>query len=145
MCNYGKYNQKSSYNYRKHAPCVFSIKFHLVLVTKYRRKCLIPSILARLEGICGKVGTSWDVEMHAFGGEPDHFHLLLDMHPNIMPGRFINNLKRVTSRLISKEFAIHLKQYYYKPVLWTRAYCLISAGGAPLSTLRDYIQNQGQP
>jgi putative transposase len=80
--------------------------------------------------------------MIEFGGEADHIHLLLDMHPTIMPCRFINNLKTVTSRLIRKEFSTHLSQYYWKPVLWTRAYCLITAGGAPLSILKQYIQNQ---
>ncbi|MGI9278428.1 MAG: transposase, partial [Endozoicomonas sp.] len=31
------------------------------------------------------------------------------------------------------------------PVLWTRAYCLITAGGAPLEVLKEYIQNQERP
>ncbi|NQY42411.1 MAG: transposase [Legionellales bacterium] len=37
-----------------------------------------------------------------------------------------------------------MRKYYWKPVLWTRAYCLISAGGEPLSILKKYIQNQGK-
>lgn len=41
-------------------------------------------------------------------------HLLLDMHPNIMPSRFINSLKTVSSQLIRKEFKAHLAQYYQK-------------------------------
>lgn len=70
---------------------------------------------------------------------------MLDMHPNIMPSRFINTLKTVTSRLIGKEFSQHLKAYYWKPVLWTRAYCLLTAGGAPLEVLKAYIQKQERP
>ena len=42
-------------------------------------------------------------------------------------------------------FATHLAQYYWKPLLWTRAYCLITAGGAPIEILKQYIQNQGKP
>lgn len=61
------------------------------------------------------------------------------MHPNIMPSRFINSLKKVTSRLIRKEFSAHFDQYYWKPVLWTRAYCLITASGAPIDILKQYI------
>jgi putative transposase len=67
------------------------------------------------------------------------------MHPNIMPSRFVGNLKTVSSRYIRKEFSEHMKQFYWKPVLWTRAYCLITAGGAPLAVLKHYIQNQDQP
>jgi putative transposase len=44
-----------------------------------------------------------------------------------------------------KRFAKHLAKFYWKPVLWTRAYCLITAGGAPLSILKSYIENQEKP
>ena len=131
--------------HKSHYHCVYNIKYHLVLVTKYRRKCFTNAMLNRLEEICRKNCLQWEIELVEFGGEDDHIHLLLDMHPNIMPSKFINNLKTVTSRLIRKEYAEHLKKYYWKPVLWARAYCLISAEGAPLSILKQYIQNQERP
>lgn len=130
---------------KSHYHCVYKLKYHLVLVTKYRRKCFTNAMIDRLEAICRDLCCKWEVGLDEFGGEADHLHLLLDMHPNIMPSKFINNLKTVTSRLIRKEFLEHLKDYYWKPVLWTRAYCLISAGGAPLSVLAEYIQNQERP
>lgn len=67
------------------------------------------------------------------------------MHPNIMPSKFINNLKTVSSRLIRKEFGEELKPYYLEPVLWTRAYCLLTTGGATIDVIREYIQNQERP
>ncbi len=84
------------------------------------------------------------VSLEEFGGEADHVHLLLDMHPNFVLYRFVNNIKTVSSRLLRKEFASHLARFYYKPVLWTRAYCIISAGGAPLAVLTEYIKKQGR-
>ena len=62
-----------------------------------------------------------------------------------MPSKFINNLKTVSSRLIRKAFADHLAQYYWKPVLWTRAYCLLTTGGATIDTIRRYIEKQERP
>ncbi|WP_222703375.1 transposase [Candidatus Arsenophonus triatominarum] len=59
------------------------------------------------------------MSLEQFGGEADHVHLLLDMHPNIMPSRFVNNLKTVTSRLLRKEYSEHINRFYWKPVLWT--------------------------
>ena len=135
--------KKNSKNYKSHWHCVFHLKYHLVLVTKYRRKCLTKEIVVKLETLCRELCQKWEVELVEFRGEEDHIHLLLDMHPNITPSRFINNLKTVTSRLIRKEFLHHINKFYYKPVLWTRAYCLVSTGGAPLSVLTQYIQNQG--
>ena len=128
-----------------HYHCVYNLKYQLVLFTKYRKKCFTAGMLQRLEQICKNLCTMWEIELIEFGGEADHAHLLLDMHPNIMPSKFINNLKTVSSRLLRKEFALHLQQYYWKPTLWTRAYCLISAGGAPLDIIKTYIQNQQTP
>lgn len=137
--------KKNANNYRSHWHCVYQLKYHLVFVTKYRRKCFTKPMLSRLEAICKEQCLGWDIELIEFGGEADHIHLLLDMHPNIMPSKFINSLKTVTSRLIRKEFSEHLAKFYWKPVLWSRAYCLITAGGAPISILRQYIQKQEMP
>lgn len=130
---------------RSHYHCVYRLNYHLVLVTKYRRKCFNIEILERLEVIFKEQCSKWDVEVVEFGGEGDHIHLMLDMHPNIEPAKLINSLKTVSSRLIRKEFSEHMKAYYWKPVLWSRAYCLITAGGAPLGVLKQYIQNQDRP
>lgn len=130
---------------KSHYHCVYKLTYHLVLVTKYRRKCFTNQILNRLEEIVRKNCSDWDIELIEFNGEEDHVHLLLEMHPNIMPSKFINNLKTVSSRMIRKEFAEHLTKYYWKPVLWTRAYCLLTTGGATIDTIRQYIENQNRP
>lgn len=116
-----------------------------MLVTKYRRECFTDDMLKRLEEIVRKSCEDWEIELLEFNGEADHVHLLLDMHPNIMPSKFINSLKTVTSRLLRKEYADHLQKFYWKPVLWTRAYCLLTTGGATIETIRQYIQNQHRP
>ncbi|MBF7681843.1 IS200/IS605 family transposase [Acinetobacter sp. B5B] len=130
---------------KSHYNCVYKLTYHLVLVTKYRRKCFTNQILNRLEEIVRKNCCDWDIELIEFNGEEDHVHLLLEMHPNIMPSKFINNLKTVSSRMIRKEFAEHLTKYYWRPVLWTRAYCLLTTGGATIDTIRQYIENQNRP
>ena len=62
-----------------------------------------------------------------------------------MPSKFINNLQTVTSRLMRKEFAEHLAEFYWKPVLWTRAYCLLTTGCTTIATIRQYIEKQERP
>jgi putative transposase len=130
---------------RSHWHCVYSLHYHLVLVTKYRRKCFTVAMLVRLKAICEHICNMWDIELLEFGGESDHVHMLLSMHPNIMLSRFVNNLKTVSSRLMRQEYKKHLSRFYRKPVLWTRAYCLITAGGAPLAILKQYIEKQDKP
>ncbi len=121
------------------------MKYHLVLVTKYRNKCFTTEILDALKEICETQCNRWEVELLEFGGEADHVHLLLGLNPTIEPAKFINSLKTVTSRLIRKQFSEHLGRFYWKPVLWSRAYCLLTAGGAPIEVLREYIENQERP
>ena len=130
---------------KSHYHCVYKLTYHLVLVTNYRKKCLSNEMLNRLEEIVKKNCADWEIDLLEFNGEADHIHLLLEMHPNIMPSKFINNLKTVSSRLIRKEFEEELKPYYWKPVLWTRAYCLFTTGGATIDVIREYIKNQERP
>ncbi|HLU91342.1 MAG TPA: transposase, partial [Pedomonas sp.] len=40
----------------------------------------------------------------------------------------------------------HLQRYdWRKPVFWSRSYCIITVGGAPLSVLKQYIEQQESP
>lgn len=127
-----------------HHHCVFDLKYHLVLVTKYRRKCFTKNILKSLETISQNICKKWDVDLIEFGGEADHIHILFAAYPNIDLSKFVNNLKTVSSRLIRKEYKEQLAKFYWKPVLWTRAYCLLSSGGAPIDVIKQYIQSQGR-
>ena len=122
----------------------YSANYHLVLVTKHRRKCISPEMLVRLKEISIRIISTWKGELLEFNGESDHVHLLLSIPPKVAPSALVNNLKTVTARLIRKEFAGALAKVYSKPVFWSRSYCIITCGGAPLSILKQYIEQQGQ-
>ena len=122
---------------------LFSVHFHLVLVTKYRHKCITPAMASRIDELTREVCRNARCEMLEANGELDHRHFLLAAHPAIAPAKLVNAIKTNTSRLIRKEFAARLRPFYWKPVFWSRSYCIVSAGGAPLSIIKDYIRNQG--
>jgi putative transposase len=130
---------------RAHHHAKYDLKYHLVLVTKYRKKCLTKDMLNRLEEIIRNICNKWDVEVLEFSGEKDHIHLLISAHPSMELSKFINNLKTVSSRLIRKEFKEHLSKFYWKPYFWTRAYFIATTGGAPLEIIKQYIQSQERP
>jgi putative transposase len=123
--------------------CVFSLHFHLVLVTKYRRRCITKEMLKRLRVIFQETLEKWHSELIEFNGEADHVHLLFRTNPTVQLSKLVNNLKTVSSRLIRRDFKEHLKRIYRKPVFWHRSYCLITAGGATIEKLRKYIEEQG--
>ena len=122
--------------------CVFSLNVHLVLVTKYRRKCINKPMLDFLQNNFDRLAKQWGCDLLEFNGEPDHVHLLLSMNPKITPSVFVNNIKTVTSRLIRRDFQKELIKFYRKPVFWSRSYCILSCGGAPLSIIKQYIEQQ---
>jgi REP-associated tyrosine transposase len=128
---------------KKQFHCCFNLSIHLVLVTKYRRKCINEVILADLHSVFRKLCDRWDANLLEFNGEPDHVHLLIELNPKITPSIFVNNLKTVSSRLIRRDHLTHLKKFYWKdPVFWSRSYCILTCGGAPLSVLKQYIEQQ---
>jgi putative transposase len=124
--------------------CVYALTYHLVICTKYRRKCIDAEMLSRLREIAQARCTGWGGKLLELNGEADHVHLLIKLPPNLDLSVFVNNLKTTSSRLLRKEFAAKLNRVYRKRVLWSRSYCIISCGGAPLSILKQYIERQPQ-
>lgn len=124
---------------------VFRLFFHLVLVTKYRRKVLTGAAVDRCAQILRQTAEAWGCAVVECQGEDDHVRALLDVLPRVRPSDLVNNLKTVSSRRLRKEFPALRSAYRGKPVLWSPSYCLISAGGAPIDVLRRYIENQERP
>ncbi len=122
---------------------VFNIKLHIVFVTKYRRKTLTPEVLDYLKEAFSDCLTAWNCKLVEFGGEPDHVHLLIDIHPALDISVLINNLKTASARRTRNRFVEHIAKFYSKPMFWHRAYFVGSVGGATLETVRAYVDAQG--
>ena len=130
-------------NNRSSSHAVFNIKLHIVFVTKYRRKTLTPEVLNYLKEAFADCLTAWRCKLVEFGGEPDHVHLLADIHPALDISVLINNLKTASARRARNRFAEHLAPFYRKPQFWHRAYYVGSVGGASLDHVRAYVEAQG--
>ena len=126
---------------------------HIVFVTKYRHPVITDKIENRLCQLIKKLCQTQDCELlqcKADLGTKDHIHLLIDIAPKISLSKLANILKTITSREIRKEFAEKLKPSL-TPLnkggkeggIWKRGFGYTSAGGAPLTVLRQYIENQG--
>ena len=123
--------------------CVFALHFHLVLVTKCRRKAITEEMLERLRVIFQETLEKWSCELIEFKGEADHLHLLFQTNPRVQLSKLVNNLKTVSSGLIRRDFKGRLSRIYREPVFWRRTYWLISSGGATIEIVRKYIEEQG--
>jgi putative transposase len=125
--------------------CVFKLHCHLVFVTKYRKAVFTASMMKSLEGYFSKVCTNFEVHLEEFNGERDHVHLLVNYPPKVSISTLVNSLKGVSSRLLRQEFSQEIDKIYWKGVLWSPSYFAGSVGGAPISVLREYIEQQESP
>jgi len=61
--------------------------------------------------------------------------------PKVAVSRLVNNLKTVSSRMLRQCFP-DIQKKYFKNALWTPSYFAGSCGGAPLETIKQYVQSQ---
>lgn len=122
---------------------VFDLNYHLVLVIKYRQKVLNDKISERIKSIFEQGSKKYRVSIVEWNHDKDHIHVLFKASPNTPLSKYINTFKSASSRLIKKEFP-EITKFLWKSAFWTRSYCLITTGGAPLEVIKKYIEDQGQ-
>ena len=117
----------------------------MVFITKYRRGVFDDAMLTRCEQVMSKVCADFDAELREFNGEADHIHLLVHYPPTIALSRLVNSLKGVSSRILRKDFTGQINQAIMHGRLWSPSYLAASCGGAPLSVVKQYIEQQRRP
>lgn len=129
---------------RRGRHCVFALHVHLVFVTKYRKKVFQKPHLDTLKNIFYHVCQEFEATLEEMEGEEDHVHLLVTYPPKVTVSKLVNSLKGVSSRKL-KQGHEDIQKRYYKGKLWSPSYFAGSCGGAPLSVIKEYIQNQNTP
>ncbi|GAA0552996.1 IS200/IS605 family transposase [Actinomadura livida] len=117
----------------------------MVFVTKFRNRVFTGIHLERMEQIMRNVCADFECELAEFNGESNHVHLLVDFPPKVALSHLVNSLKGVSSRRLRQEFPELARHYYRANKLWSGSYFTGSVGGAPISVLRQYIEQQNRP
>jgi len=122
---------------------VFLMYYHLVLVIKYRRKVIDDGISNRLKEIFEYVAPKYNITLQEWNHDQDHVHILFKAHPNTELSKFINAYKSASSRLIKKEYQ-QIRKSLWEEYFWSRSFCLLTTGGAPIEVIKRYIESQGE-
>lgn len=122
---------------------VFLLHYHLVLVVKYRREVFTDEISDFAKDMFIEIGKKYNITLTEWNHDKDHIHILFKAHPNSELSKFINAYKSASSRLIKKNFP-HIRKRLWKETFWSRSFCLLTTDGAPIDTIKKYIENQGQ-
>ena len=124
--------------------CVFKLHVHLIFVAKYRRRVFDARAIDGLRGIFADVCSDASATLVAVDVEDDHVHLLVEYPPKVAVSSLVNSLKGVSSRLL-RQHRPDIRKRYWKGVLWSPSYFASSCGGAPISVVRQYIEQQKTP
>jgi len=94
-----------------------------------------------MRDVCADSGTG----LTEFNGEPSHVHLPVSFPPKVALSRLASSLKGVSSRRLRQEFPGLARHFWRANRLWSGSYFTGSPGGAPISVLRQYIEQQNRP
>jgi putative transposase len=130
---------------RRGRTCVFALHVHLVFVAKYRKHVFTKLILSEMKEIFHDVCKDFEAILVEFEGEKDHVHLLVNYPPKVAVSRLVNSLKGVSSRLLRKRGHPSIVKHLWGKSLWSPSYFAGSCGGAPISVIRQYIEQQHTP
>ena len=120
---------------------VFKLFYHLIIVTKYRRKVLDDEILSFMIMKFKRISDTYNIHLETMNQDGDHVHILFRAHPNSDLSKFINVYKSSTSRTIKNEFP-RVREKLWKSMFWTKSYCLLTSGGVTIDIIRKYIETQ---
>jgi putative transposase len=124
---------------RSNNDIVFRCAYHVVWCPKYRRRVIVGLMEERLtqliHEVCEEKG-AWIVVLETMS---DHVHLHVEVDPQYGVHRLVKAVKARTSRVLREEFP-YLKTKL--PTLWTNSYFVATTGGAPLTAVKNYLEQQ---
>jgi len=132
-------------DYRRGGHSVSALWVHLVFVTKYRRRILNSAMLDFCQQTMSGVCTDLGAELVEFNGEPEHVHLLVAYPPTLAVATLVHRLKGRSSYAVRREYTGTCVRARMNSHLRSPSYFAASAGGAPLSVIKRYIENQNRP
>jgi len=128
-------------NYRKTSHSVYDLKFHLVWITKYRKKVLTGSVAERTRTLIREICKEYDIEIIKGSVSKDHVHLFLSVPPHISISDVAQFLKGKSSRKLMAEFK-HLQKEFWGRHFWARGYFAASSGNVTDEVIMEYIEHQ---
>ena len=119
---------------------VYSLQYHLVWCTKYRRSVLTDGIDEDCKNILLEIAKEYKFTILAMEVMPDHIHLLVSIPPKYSVSQFMGYLKGKSALMIFDKHA-NLKYKYGNRHFWAEGY-YVSTVGLNEATIRKYIQEQ---
>ncbi len=123
---------------------VYKIRYHIVIVVKYRKKVLYPDDrISFLKYILSEISKRYDIIFETVGTDGDHVHLFVNAAPKYSPSQIIHITKGITAKEIRKEFP-EIKENLWGGEFWSDGgYIGTVEDEVTATVIRNYILRQG--
>ena len=130
--------------YNRHNRRKYSLKVHIVLVTKYRKKLLKGSITDDVKQQIFDIANTRGYEIIAMEADKDHLHFLISYDTTDRVCDIVKIVKQETTYYLWQKYGSFLsKQYWKKRIFWSDGYFACSIGEVSSATIQKYIESQG--
>ena len=120
----------------------YRTEYHIVWITKYRRRILNPGVRGYLSKLFPKVMREMPgCEIIEVNMQPEHVHMVMVIPPKYAVSDVIGEIKQYTASKIRKKFAWLERVYWKENVVWSPGY-FVSTVGLDEKKIREYVKWQ---
>ncbi len=129
---------------RKQGDCAYRCEYHIVIVSKYRRKVLNSGSYEYFEIIMEQILDKVpEVKVLTMNHDEDHIHIHISIPPKMRVSDVVRTIKSISGRLLKKKFEYIRKAYWGVDGVCSDGY-FVSTIGIDEMIIQRYIEHQGQ-
>ena len=128
-------------NYRKTSHSLYDCKYHIVWITKYRKKVLSGLIAERVRELIRQVCKEHEVDIIKGHVSKDHIHLFVSVPPHLAISKLVQYIKGKSSYKLLQENKPLSKEFWGRHI-WGRGYFVATSGNVTDEVIMEYIKNQ---
>ena len=128
-------------NYRKTSHSLYDCKYHLVWITKYRKKVMVGLVAERVRELIRQICKEHDVEIIKGHVSKDHVHMFVSVPPHLAISKLIQYLKGKSSYKLLQENKQLSKEFWGRHI-WGRGYFVATSKNVTDEVIMEYIKNQ---
>ena len=120
---------------------VYSLSYHLVWCTKYRKDVFVGDIAEEVQASLQTTAEELGITVDVMEVMPDHIHMLIHAKPQLRLSDAIKILKGNTARWL---FLAHpeIKKQLWGGHLWNPSYCAVTVSDRSHDQVKQYIETQ---
>ena len=124
--------------------CVYHCDYHVVVVTKYRKKLFNEGVFAYFDIQLAEIASHYPLlRFKTVNHDKDHIHILLSIPPTMSVGKVVGLIKQNTARELKQKFPFLKQVYWGTEAIWSEGY-FVSTIGINEKIIQQYIENQGK-